>query len=439
MQVFRGINFSFKNVTLVMNLQRYVPAFTQLGWLILVSGFSAVLTLHILFSVAGLPPGSPTERWFIMFILLNLLSVTTSRRFNTTVVRTIETFIATVRVTLLNRVRTIGLAAFEQVGVERIYTALTAGLKGLANVSFVMAITLNLLINIVFMVGYLAWLAWPIFLLEMGVIGGVGLFYLYNQLRIKQTTDSLRHGETLFFGAITHLLEGFKELRLNNRKNDAFFQTRFKRLVTRLTALRLAANRSMLMNKTLVYGVWTGLIGLLPLILPLVAIATGSGKSTLVRLMLGLYTPAAGHTLLNGQEIDIRRHRYLFATIFSDFHLFDRFYGLSGVDEKRVNNLLTVMQLENKVQFTDGTFSTLYLSIGQKKRLALLMAIMEDRPIYVFDEWAAKQDPHFRHYFYETLLPTFKAQGKTVIAVTHDDHGSHIADRVINMEYGQIL
>ncbi len=164
----------------------------------------------------------------------------------------------------------------------------------------------------------------------------------------------------------------------------------------------------------------------------------GSGKSTLLKLMMGLYMPGQGRILLNSQETDIRQHRYLFAVVFGDFHLFDRFYGLPDVDENRVNELLTLMRIEKKVQFADGKFSTPDLSTGQKKRLALVAAMMEDRPVYVFDEWAAEQDPEFRRHFYETLLPTFKAQGKTILAVTHHDQYFHVADRVVNMEYGQI-
>ncbi len=128
-----------------------------------------------------------------------------------------------------------------------------------------------------------------------------------------------------------------------------------------------------------------------------------------------------------------------FEQFFADFHLFDRFYGLSGVDETKVNELLKLMQLDQKVQFTDNRFSTLQLSTGQKKRLALITAIIEDKPIYIFDEWAADQDQHFREYFYLGLLPEFKAQGKTVIAVTHDDRYFQAADRTIKMEYGKLV
>jgi len=137
----------------------------------------------------------------------------------------------------------------------------------------------------------------------------------------------------------------------------------------------------------------------------------GSGKSTLVKLITGLYPPESGQILLNGRETDIRRHRHLFSVIFSDFHLFDRLYGLPDPDEERVNELIRRMGMAEKVGFADGKFTTTDLSAGQRKRLALVTAIMEDRPLYLFDEWAAEQDPHFRGYFYETMLPEFKAQG----------------------------
>ena len=52
--------------------------------------------------------------------------------------------------------------------------------------------------------------------------------------------------------------------------------------------------------------------------------------------------------------------------------------------------------------------------------------------------WAADQDPQFRRYSYEELLPEFKAQGKTVIAATHDNAYFHVADRILKMEYGQL-
>ncbi|MCI5116686.1 MAG: ATP-binding cassette domain-containing protein, partial [Candidatus Electrothrix sp. LOE1_4_5] len=162
----------------------------------------------------------------------------------------------------------------------------------------------------------------------------------------------------------------------------------------------------------------------------------GSGKSTLLHLITGMFPLDSGCCFLNDdKEIDIRLYRELFSPIFTNFHLFDRLYGMKEVDEVMLNKLLNRFGLEKKVQWTGDKFSTLDLSTGQKKRLALVITIMEDKPIYIFDEWAADQDPHFRKYFYTTLLSEFRAQGKTVIAVTHDDKYFYIADRILKLDY----
>ena len=134
-----------------------------------------------------------------------------------------------------------------------------------------------------------------------------------------------------------------------------------------------------------------------------------------------------------------RAYRELFAAIYSDYHLFDRLYGLPNIDDSRVISLLQLMQLEKKTRWRDGRFENQELSTGQKKRLALVISLLEDKQIYVFDEWAADQDPSFRQFFYETLLPDLKARGKTLIVATHDDRYFSVGDRVIKMELGRIV
>ena len=56
----------------------------------------------------------------------------------------------------------------------------------------------------------------------------------------------------------------------------------------------------------------------------------------------------------------------------------------------------------------------------------------------VFDEWAADQDPTFRHLFYTELLPELRAKGHLLVVISHDDRYFHIADRVITMKAGRI-
>ncbi|MGN7610520.1 cyclic peptide export ABC transporter [Magnetococcales bacterium HHB-1] len=168
----------------------------------------------------------------------------------------------------------------------------------------------------------------------------------------------------------------------------------------------------------------------------------GSGKSTLLKTLVGLYYPKGGtihvdQTLLTPYNYE--RYRELFSTIFTDFHLFDRLYGLEDIDPDKVNQMIHTMGLENKTHFHNERFSNIQLSTGQRKRIAYIAATLEDKTIYMFDEWAADQDPTFRQYFYETLLPDLKAQGKTIIAVTHDDKYFYAADRVLKMEEGQLI
>ena len=166
----------------------------------------------------------------------------------------------------------------------------------------------------------------------------------------------------------------------------------------------------------------------------------GSGKSTLLKVLVGLYRPQSGSTLMDNVLVSpetIVWFRSHFTAVFSDYHLFDRLYGLSSVDPGRVKELLTVMQISDKTAYENGRFTTLDLSSGQRKRLALAVALLEDRPILVLDEWAADQDPPFRKFFYQELLPGLRKQGKTIIAVTHDDKYFDVADRVVKLDYGQ--
>jgi putative ATP-binding cassette transporter len=168
----------------------------------------------------------------------------------------------------------------------------------------------------------------------------------------------------------------------------------------------------------------------------------GSGKTTLAKLLMGLYPPESGEIRLDGRAItDQNRDSYRqnFSVVFSDFYLFDSLLGLHFPErDAKARKFLAQLQLTGKVQINDGALSTTDLSQGQRKRLALLTAYLEDRGIYVFDEWAADQDPLFKSVFYLEILPQLKLRGATILVISHDEKYYHLADRIIRLDYGKV-
>lgn len=168
----------------------------------------------------------------------------------------------------------------------------------------------------------------------------------------------------------------------------------------------------------------------------------GSGKTTLAMMLLGLYAPEKGEITLNGVRVtDANRELYRqhFSAVFADFHLFEHLPGNAGEDiHKRADHYVRRLGMGNKVRIGDGKFSTIDLSSGQRKRLALVSSYLEDREFCVFDEWASDQDPVFKRVFYTELLPELKALGKAVIVITHDDGYFDCADRILKLEDGGV-
>ncbi len=168
----------------------------------------------------------------------------------------------------------------------------------------------------------------------------------------------------------------------------------------------------------------------------------GSGKTTMVKLLAGLYAPAGGTICLDGRPVapeTLEAYRQLFSVVFVDGYLFPTLWGLDRpglIDE--AGAVLERLELDDRVRIEAGAFSTIDLSQGQRKRLALLTAWLEDRPIVVLDEWAANQDTEFKSLFYHELLPDWRRRGKTLLVITHDEDYFHVADRVIRLAEGQL-
>lgn len=167
----------------------------------------------------------------------------------------------------------------------------------------------------------------------------------------------------------------------------------------------------------------------------------GSGKSTFIKLLTGLYHPLRGRLSVDGLAIGPERqaaYRERMATVFADFHLFARLYGTPAPDPQEAGGLMRWMEMERVTALAGDRFGRRDLSAGQRKRLGLVAALLEKKPILILDEWAADQDPHFRFTFYRHVVPELKRRGLTIIAVTHDDHYFDVADRRLHMEEGRL-
>lgn len=164
----------------------------------------------------------------------------------------------------------------------------------------------------------------------------------------------------------------------------------------------------------------------------------GSGKTTLAKLLTGLYPSTSGKISINGKAVECAALSEYFSAVFNPCHLFEKLYGIDTEQpDEVIADYLTMLGLTDKVKLKDNEYSTIDLSAGQRKRLALLQCFLEDSPIYLFDEWSADQDPEYRRFFYKVILPEMREQGKIIIAITHDDHYFDVADKILKMDSGK--
>lgn len=322
---------------------------------------------------------------------------------------------------------------------QRLEPIAQASLQASVRADTLWAINLNWTSLLVFvLIGTLFFLGQGLGLLSQQVVVGYVLAIMFLRTPISmildavpavirghvalQAIDDLALGETVHFTFAPKAAEPFRELRLSNVQYR--YPGQSDEFAFQLGPIDLHVRRGELIF----------IVG-----------GNGSGKSTLAKLLTGLYQPSEGTVALNGVTLDVSNsewHREHFAAIFADFYLFADVLGENGqLDglEERVGHYLQRLGLAHKVQFVDGRLSTTALSQGQRKRLALLLLMMEGREVLLLDEWAADQDPVFRHVFYHELLPELQAAGKTVIAITHDDRYFDVADRIYRLDYGQLV
>ena len=489
-------------------------------------------------------------RYLLMFIVCISGFILAKRYSLTMTASLIQHIVFSIRLRFLDKIRNTGLMAFEDIGKSQIYTVLAENTETIFDASRLIANAGSSAVMLIFSFLYIGHLSITAFFLAVIIITGGVSIYLINQKATGEDLTECLKKENEFFDGVNHLLDGFKEIKMNTAKSRDLYEGRIQQISTEARDINIRTEYRFIDNyifaqaffyillatiifllpqiTDLGYGIITnitavvlfmvGPLGNIVEALPLVARAdvaitnietleksldaadeghttgpvdfsrpqtgfdaifmeniafsymdpdrhkvftlgpidlsikagevlfivggNGSGKSTLLKILAGLYYPHNGRMLLDNkvlEPIHYARYRNLFSIIFTDFHLFDRLYGLGKIEAQKVFELLDIMELSDKTSFVDDKFTNTKLSTGQRKRLALIASYLEDKPILMFDEVAADQDPKFRKYFYEVLLQDLKQRGKTVIAVTHDDRFFHAADRILKMEDGQIV
>ncbi len=464
----------------------------------------------------------------------------------------LEEIVRKIRVRIIDKIRSINLSYIEKLDRSELYTRLAQDTNLISQNNFILLEVVVSIMVLFFSLLYIAWLSLITSLFITIIIGSLFLLYITIGEKVSHILQIANRKEKEFFSSVIHMLDGFKEIKMNRHKSAEmlddieilsieteelkkeagrqqtgsilFFRTVFfimlALVVFVIPVLDIVQVNTLPKIAVMVLAIWgptLKLVTFLPILsrtnlaidnlreleskldiafinnqqehhvsalmpatcefktiirlesihyayidkhgstlfsigpinmevkkgeIVFIVGGNGSGKSTLLKVITSLYAKTSGKIYLDREEVDnamVADYRELFSIIFTDFHLFDKLYGLGQIDERKIRELLKLMQLTDKTEYQAGRFTNLDLSTGQKKRLAFVAALLEEKSIYILDELAADQDPQFRKYFYEELLQNLKVQGKTIIAVTHDDHYFHTADRILKMEYGQLV
>lgn len=535
------------------------PLRLYLGIVVMTGIFSAVLVEVINSAAENVVNKETTQIYFLMYILCVALVFSAKKYVFDTSFEIIESMVGHIRKRIGNKIRHTELSTFEKVGTSPFYARLTQDVLDISAIAWYLIASVQSSVIIFFMLIYIAHLSgWAFLMVFLGVCFSI-FNYLKNSGEMARNFIKITLKETAFFEKFSHILKGFKEIKINKKKSDAVFK-KYAIVTDDRTALRIKMkklyNISFISSQVFIYIMIATILFIIPHYqdahadiiikitaailftigpvesildaIPTLAVAenaalnimnlekeldeelatnnqryvtkdtdqqpivfkkniqlqgliyeyehndaahafsigpmsltlnkgeiifitggNGSGKSTFLKMFTGLYAPKYGsiyidRDLKNGENGTlITTHNYLqycelFTTIFTDFYLFDKLYGLQDLEAEKVNQLLQELDLsQEKTVFHNGGFTNIKLSSGQKKRLALATCILEDKDIYIFDEVASDLDPEFRDAYYFEILKKLKDLNKTVLVVSHDKTYWHVADRVLTLKGGQ--
>ncbi|HFP1262754.1 TPA: multidrug ABC transporter permease/ATP-binding protein [Escherichia coli] len=379
-------------------------------------------------------------------LLLLLMAVTLGSQLALTTLG--HHFVYRLRSEFIKRILDTHVERIEQLGSASLLAGLTSDVR---NITIAFVRLPELVQGIILTIGSAAYL-WMLSG-KMLLVTAIGLvFWMANSLGWADTNVAATYSLTLLFlrtpllsavGALPTLLTAQVAFNKLNKFALAPFKAEFPRpqafpnwqtLELRNVTFSYQDNAFSVgpINLTIKRGELLFLIG-----------GNGSGKSTLAMLLTGLYQPQSGEILLDGKPVSGEQpedYRKLFSAVFTDVWLFDQLLGPEGkpANPQLVEKWLAQLKMAHKLELSNGRIVNLKLSKGQKKRVALLLALAEERDIILLDEWAADQDPHFRREFYQVLLPLMQEMGKTIFAISHDDHYFIHADRLLEMRNGQL-
>jgi putative ATP-binding cassette transporter len=521
----------------------------SLARLMVIGGLAGVSNALVLAVINAAAQRASTQqhstRMLVLFVLVMAIYVIGQRWVMLTSIREVEEILDRVRIRITDKVRRCDLHPIEEIGKTAIYSGVTKHTTMISHSALALVVGMQFAILIFFTAIYVAWLSMPAFLLVAVITFLLSMIHLKRRRLFNDQIQETTKQENHLFDTLTHLLEGFKEVRIHRPRSEDLYE-HFEGVSHQTRDLKASVLAEMAVNFLLSTASFYFLLGVIVFVVPrvsttystevvktttavlfligpisglvsiipnlamadgacqniaeleasldksvvrhseglerlvsfreisfegvvfqyddaktgapftvgpidftmamgemvFIAGGNGSGKSTFLKLLTALYYPLRGTILLDGTPLTPRlydSYRSLFSTVFTDYHLFDRLYGLRDVPQEEIDRLLRLAELTGKTHVVDGRFDTLELSGGQKKRLALVVSLLEKRPVCVFDEVGADQDPAFRRKFYKEILPALQQEGKTIVVVTHDDKYFDAADRLLKMDEGRFV